>query len=169
MRHVKGDLLELFTQGQFGVIVHACNCGCNMGDGIARQIRDKFHGAYEADLNTTKWSKAKLGTYSTVRTEYGVIVNAYTQYHWNGVGPNGGPLTQYEAVESVFRKLKREYGGLGVTFGVPAIGAARAGGDWAVISRIIDKELHDEDVVFVEYDGLDPRGDFRRNMSTSLV
>lgn len=49
--------------------------------------------------------------------------------------------------------------------GVPAIGAARGGGDWGVISEIIDEELAGENVTFVEFDGPDSAyGDYRRNM-----
>ncbi|AFO47220.1 hypothetical protein T1E_1365 [Pseudomonas putida DOT-T1E] len=58
-----------------------------------------------------------------------------------------------------------EFGGQGRRWGVPAIGAARGGGDWGVISEIIDEELAGENVTFVEFDGPDSAyGDYRRNM-----
>lgn len=57
--------------------------------------------------------------------------------------------------------------GSGNNFAVPAIGAARAGGDWNVISAIIDQELAGENVTFVEFNGVDAeRGDYRRNMAS---
>lgn len=165
MKHVKGDLIELFKQGEFDVIIHGCNCGCNMGDGIAKTIRDQFPEAFEADLATPKWSRGKLGTISFVATSLGDIVNAYTQYHWRGRGPNG-PLCEYDALASAFAEVRTKYGGKGLRFGIPAIGAGRAGGDWEVISEIIDRELSDEDVTFVEFSGEDIRGNFRVNMGS---
>lgn len=163
MKHIKGDLIKLFKEGQFDVIVHGCNCGNNMGDGIAKTIRDEFPEAYAADLATVEWDHDKLGTYSQAMTPYGVIINAYTQFKWYGRGPDG-PLCEDWAVASVFHNLKNEYGDQGKRFGFPAIGCARAGGDWNVISALINQELTDEDKTFVEYDGFDPRGNYKRNM-----
>lgn len=172
MKQTKGNLVTMFGEGQFDVIVHGCNCGNNMGDGIAKEIRDTFPYAYEVDCATKRFDKNKLGTYTSAEIwcgstpEFlGTIINAYTQFHWYGVGKDGGPLCDYDALRSVFRQLKMDYGNRGNRFGVPAIGAARAGGDWRIISAIIDEELADEDVTFVEYDGVDAvRGNYKRNM-----
>jgi O-acetyl-ADP-ribose deacetylase (regulator of RNase III) len=175
MKHVKGDLILGFSEGDFDVIVHGCNCGNNMGDGIARTIKEKYPEAYEADCRTVRFDKTKLGTYThadiyrDLRNSDGVrrgvflgtIINAYTQFHWYGKGV----LCDYDALRSVFRQLKPDYGNQGKSFGVPAIGAARAGGDWRIISAIIDEELEGEEVIFVEYNGVDAvRGDYKRNM-----
>jgi O-acetyl-ADP-ribose deacetylase (regulator of RNase III) len=165
MKKVRGDLIALFKAGQFDVIVHGQNCGCNMDDGIAKTIALEFPEAFQADLQTRPWDRSKLGTYSQARVAAGVVVNAYVQFHFNGLGPNGGPLTDYNAMRSVFRALRQEFGGRSLRFGVPAIGAARAGGDWLVISAIIDEELAGEDVTFVEFDGVDAlSGDYRKNI-----
>lgn len=179
MKHVKGDLILGFSEGDFDVIVHGCNCGNNMGDGIAKTIRDQYPEAYEADCRTRRFDKTKMGTYTYAdiwrdrrnsdgceRVFLGTIINAYTQFHWQGVGKDGGPLCDYDALRSVFRQLKMDYGNQGKSFGVPAIGAARAGGDWRIISQIIDEELAGEEVIFVEYNGVDAvRGDYKRNMT----
>src|SRR5438128_4657813 len=176
MKHIKGNLVTLFGQGYFDVSVHGCNCCNNMGDGIAKEIRDIFPEAYKADLATIKFDFRKLGSYTYAdvwrdqvtsegeeRVLLGTIINAYTQGHWYGVGKDGGPLCDYDAVRSVFKKLKKWYGHKGLHFGVPAIGAGRAGGDWNIISKIIDEELFDEDVTFVEFDGGDAvRGNYKR-------
>lgn len=178
MKTIRGDLIDLFKEGRFDVIVHGCNCGCNMGDGIAKTIKLEFPEAYDADLATPKFDKGKLGFYSqadiwrdletpegTERVFLGVIVNAYTQFHWRGVGPGRGPLCDYPALRIAFNKLKEEFGNKRLRFGVPAIGAARAGGDWNVIREIIDEELYDEDVTFVEFNQFDPRGNYKKHMS----
>lgn len=149
MKKKKGDLIELALNGNFDVIVHGCNCFCTMGAGIAKQIKATFPEAYKADLQTEKGLKEKLGTisFTEVETEKGqlVIVNAYTQFHWKGVGKK----VSYEAVKNCFKHIKSNFSGKRI--GYPAIGAGLAGGDWNIISEIIEKELTDENHTFVEF------------------
>ena len=145
MKTVQGDLIKLALEGQFDVIVHGCNCFCSMGAGIARTIRLTFPEAYEADLKTTSGDKHKPGTISWAKHDAITIVNAYTQYHYSGKPP----LVDYDAVRSCFKIIKREFSGLRI--GYPAIGAGLAGGDWKIISKIIDEELEGEDHTFVEF------------------
>lgn len=160
MKHREGNLIDLFKDGDFDVIIHGCNCGHNMGSGIAKTIREEFPSAYDADCTSAKWDLDKMGTFTFAEVPQGFIVNAYTQYHWVGKGV----LCDYEAVDKVFSRVKDVFGNQGRRFGVPAIGAGRAGGDWNVIKGIIESHLGDEDVTFVEFTGFDPRGNFRRNM-----
>jgi O-acetyl-ADP-ribose deacetylase (regulator of RNase III) len=150
VKTVKGDLLKLAKEGHFDVIVHGCNCFCTMGAGIAKQIKSQFPSAFEVDLKTTKGSEEKLGSYSSSEVSIGshklTIINAYTQYHWRG----NGNKADYEAIRKVFNRIKQEYGGLKI--GYPMIGAGLAGGDWAVISNIICKELENENHTLVQFD-----------------
>ena len=76
-----------------------------------------------------------------------VIVNAYTQFHWHR--EKDECLLEYEALRAVFSAVKREYSGRRIAY--PKIGAGLAGGDWKVISEIIDQELEGEDHTYVEY------------------
>lgn len=165
MKKMRGDLIKLFKEGKFDVIIHGCNCGNNMGAGIAKTIRNEFPQAYEADLATIAWDISKLGTFTFAEIHNtGIVINAYTQYRYYGVGLNGGPLCEYDALRRCFSEIKERFGCKELRFGIPAIGAARAGGDWNIISRIIDEEMAGEDLTFVEYDGFDPRGDYKRYM-----
>lgn len=149
MNKIKGDLIKLATEGKFDLIIHGCNCFCNMGAGIALTIKQKFPKAYKADLATDKGSKSKLGdiSWTTTETENGelIIVNGYTQFDWRG----GGLKADYVAIRSVFKKVKEQFTGLRI--GYPAIGAGLARGDWAIISAIIEEELSNENHTFVEY------------------
>ncbi len=150
MKEVIGNLITLAEEGDFGIIAHGCNCFCNMGRGIALEMRNKYPAAYDADKQTTAGDFTKLGTYTCHQTARGFyIINAYTQYDWRGTTMN----CNYAAIRSVFMKLKRDFGGKGLRFGIPLIGAGLAGGDWNVISKIIDEEMHDEDLTLVEWDG----------------
>ena len=156
MRIVRGDLLALAAAGEFDVIVHGCNCRNTMGAGIAKSIKQQFPTAYEADLATEKGSRAKLGDYSAATVDCDgreiTIVNAYTQFDWRPPREKPGIEgfnANYEAIRSVFAKIKIDFAGKRI--GYPMIGAGLAGGDWTVISKIIVEELCGEDHTLVEY------------------
>ncbi|PIE91145.1 MAG: phosphatase [Acidobacteria bacterium] len=149
MKIIKGDLIKLAIQGHFDVIVHGCNCFCTMGAGIAKSIKDQFPQAFEADLSTEKGDRNKLGTFSSATVFKNghkfTIINAYTQFHWSGRGVQA----DYDAIRRVFRLIKQTYGGKRI--GYPLIGAGLAGGDWDIISAIIDEELFQENHTLVRY------------------
>ena len=151
MKTVRGDLLILAADGAFDVIVHGCNCQCQMGKGIALDIKRQFPEAYAADLATAKGDRAKLGTFSMAEVASSglsfFIVNAYTQFHWRG----DGVKADYDAIRSVMRAIAARFPGCRIAY--PKIGAGLAGGDWSVISGIIDEELAGLDHTYVEFSG----------------
>ena len=151
MKVIRGDLLELALDGRFDVIVHGCNCMCQMGKGIAQSIKNQFPQAYEADKRTTRGDRGKLGTITTAEIARGdakfVVVNAYTQYDYKPPGPN----VDYDAIRAAMGEIKRQFAGRRI--GYPRIGAGLAGGDWQRIAAIIDEELAGEDYTLVEFDG----------------
>lgn len=148
---IDGDLVKLALSGEFDIIVHGCNCFGMMGRGIALQIKQAFPEAYKADLETTKGDIDKLGTYS-MSTVYrsGIhinVINAYTQFRY---GTQEQHL-DYDAVNHVFAKIKDEFGGKNKRIGYPQIGAGLGGGDWSMISEIIDQKLKGENHTLVRY------------------
>ena len=150
MKTVQGDLLQLAVDGKFDVIIHGCNCFCTMGAGIARQIATRFPAAYEADYATLIGDPKKLGTYSTAavwRDDGSVfhVINAYTQFDFRG----GGINVDYEAVRTSMEAIADSF--YGKRIGIPMIGAGLAGGDWKVISGIIETAMAQEDITLVEW------------------
>jgi len=149
MKVVRGDLLKLALSGEFDVIIHGCNCQCAMGKGIAKSIKATFPEAYAADCETVKGDRTKLGSISFATVDSGeceiTVVNGYTQFHWRG--PDG--RADYDAIRSVMGAVKAKFSGERI--GYPKIGAGLAKGDWALISKIIDEELKDEDHTLVEF------------------
>ena len=149
MNTITGDLLRLAFDGRFDVIVHGCNCQCTMGKGIAASIKQHFPEAYAADLATPRGDRAKLGTFSAAEIHrppaHFTVVNAYTQFHYRGAGVRA----DYDAIRTAFAAIKRQFTGRRI--GYPRIGAGLAGGDWSIISKIIDDELAGEDHTLVEF------------------
>ena len=148
MKYIKGDLVKLGLDGYFDVIVHGCNCHCIMGAGIARSIAKLIPGAYDADCSTTPGDSYKLGTYTSHKTESGlIVVNAYTQYTYGGDGVH----IQYWALKDCLKSIKTDFHGLKI--GLPMIGSGLAGGNWDIIEGIIAEELDGEDFSVVVYNG----------------
>lgn len=151
MKTISGDLLKLAQDGHFDVIIHGCNCHCTMGAGIAKGVKQLFPEAYQADLETGKGDREKLGQISWAEVERDgrrlVVVNAYTQYNYRG----RGVLADYDAVASVMDEVKQRFAGRRI--GYPRIGAGLAKGDWDRIAGIIEDKLAGEDHTLVEYSG----------------
>ena len=151
----KGDLISLAKQGEFDVVVHGCNCFCRMKRGIAPQMAKAF-GCDRFPLEGPKFEgdKAKLGQIEYQRVILStdkelVVVNAYTQFHWNAPSPFGIPL-DYDALRSCFIKVNDAFQGKKV--GIPKIGAGLAGGDWQKVESILEEVCGDlGELVVVEY------------------
>lgn len=143
MKYTEGNLIELANAGEFEVIGHGCNCFLNMGAGIAKSIRKAFPEAYTTDWTTRKGDRNKLGTFSFV--DYGnlVVLNLYTQFDY---GP--GLRADYNAIRECMKKIKKEYSGKRI--GLPLIGCGLGGGNWEIVSKIIEEELESEDVTIVK-------------------
>jgi O-acetyl-ADP-ribose deacetylase (regulator of RNase III) len=149
MKEIDGDLLVLANRGDFTVIIHGCNCFHTMGAGIAKSIKEKYPEAYEADLQTNYGDKNKLGDYSFFDYPNFTIINAYTQYMYGR-----GKQVDYDAVRKCFNKIKKKFGmkmGRSNKFGIPKIGAGLAGGNWDIISGIIEDEMVGEDITVVNF------------------
>ena len=139
MKTLEGDLIALTKSGTFDVMVHGCNCFCTMGAGIAKVIASQFPEAFKAGLQTVKGDREKLGSYSSALiTDNGHnfhIVNAYTQYKYNGPQPR----VSYDAVTMAFQRIATDFAGLRI--GYPLIGAGLAGGDWSRIATSLEEAL----------------------------
>lgn len=167
---VKGDLIKNFKQGvglnsseagfepnliglRMTAMAHGCNCFNTMGAGIAAQVMKELPLAYQADMNTVKGEKSKLGRMTSVVINLddgnkGTVYNLYTQFKCWGSGPN----VDLVAVRNCFDLLNKQIGGGTELLGIPKIGAGLAGGDWDEIYDIINSATPDLDIVLFEYE-----------------
>jgi O-acetyl-ADP-ribose deacetylase (regulator of RNase III) len=144
IKEKKGDLIK--EAKDYDVIVHGCNCFCEMRNGIAKTVVEYFPEARQVDLATVKGDKKKLGTITHTINSTPVVVNAYTQYEF-GLDK---VYCDYEAVKNCMKAVKEKFAGKKI--GLPQIGAGRAGGDWNIIRQIIFDELNTEDVTIVYFE-----------------
>lgn len=138
---VQGDLLE----SDCDIIMHQCNCFNKMGAGIARQIKDKYPKAFEADYNyPVPLGKDRLGGYSTAIDKGVLIVNLYAQIEYGR-----GTRTQYEYFQKALRNALKNIpkDGPEVKIGLPyGIGCGPAGGNWNIIIGIITEAAEEFNV-----------------------
>ena len=133
------DLLDAFDANEVQTIIHGCNCFRSFGAGIAKSIKKRYPKAYEAYLNTGHGDKNKLGHYSYAKlSDDKTIINAYTQYAYGGNKVN----VDYDAISKVFELINKDFANH-INIGIPTIGAGLAGGDWNIISDIINKKTPD--------------------------
>lgn len=152
MNVITDDLVQCAINGYFDVIIHGCNCFHTMGAGIAKQIKKEFPEAYKADKeNSLYGDRDKLGKYTCARIIRGNVafdvINAYTQYRWSRISKQ----VDYDAIRNIFKLIKINY--TGKRIGFPMIGCSLAGGDWNIVSAIIDEELEGENYTLVKWNG----------------
>lgn len=135
LKKIKGDLLALAEAGEFDVIVQGCNCFNTMGSGIARQIKERYPQAYDADCETQAGDYNKLGNFTKSATDKFVIINAYTQYNFNKNGSKDD-LFEYISFAMILQKLSNTAGDC--RFGFPYIGMGLAGGDPVKIITLLE-------------------------------
>ena len=140
MNYIYGDIIKLTKDGTFDVVVHGCNCFCNMGKGLAKNIKEAFPDAYIADCKTRPGDSQKLGNFTcahvSTKKRNVLVVNAYTQYRF---GNKKRLYTDYEAMRRVFARISEVFKGKYIAY--PKIGAGLGGGDWDIISTIIENTL----------------------------
>lgn len=158
----KGDLLE----SNCDIICHQVNCKRAMGRGIAGQIRQKWPKVYEdycynidRMYNGDFASKSSdlLGMITWTELENGkYIMNFFSQDEYY---PRDRCHTDYEAFTNCCRTLKKfitEYNldKSKTIIGFPyKIGCGLAGGNWDIVSAIIEREFEGYEVEIYVYEG----------------
>jgi O-acetyl-ADP-ribose deacetylase (regulator of RNase III) len=127
------NIFDLPTQA----IIHQANCQTTMGSGIAKQIREKYPEAFEADCRTTRGDITKLGSFSWVKARDGkYIYNCYSQFRYG----RDQRHTDYEAVYTGLSRIAEHATSMNLTsLALPyKMGCALGGGSWRVVSAIIE-------------------------------
>ena len=149
----QGDLLK----GSELCILHGCNAQKRMGRGIALAIREQLPWAYNAYMSVEKlqlgsvvWAFQITGKDWHARSR--IVGNLITQEYWQADKGINGRNVDYDALRSCIKEVGRfvtmtHNGTISVTsigvihnVGMPMIGAGLGGGNWDIISSIIEEE-----------------------------
>lgn len=143
IKYLQGNLLDVDS----GVIAHGCNAQGVMGSGVAKFVRDKYPEAYkkynqfcvDTDdniLGSIVWYAPKSDLY---------IANCITQEYF-GAGPSR--YVSYDAIDVSFALINDKLKVLPKkTLHIPKIGAGLGGGNWDIISSIIENNITEADEV----------------------
>lgn len=148
LKYKVGDLIKAIQDGEVNVFGHGCNCFVTMGSGIAPLIKEAFPKMYAADLKTEKGDKTKLGTCTMAFLNDGSLAgfNLYSQYGYNRRKQGLRDLDYnalYDALVQMKKALQSFTDGSVADYkiGLPLIGCGLAGGNWRIVSRIIEEVL----------------------------
>ena len=152
---IGGNLLDF--PNEINAIAHSCNTLNIMGGGIAKQIKDRFPQAYEADTKfharreivfprssridpLGKYSKAKFKS-MFLKNATGTIYNLYTQAN---IGVHERQV-DYEAFWKALKGMQEDLlfvqheTGATQILGLPhGISCGLAGGSWKIIKAMIE-------------------------------
>lgn len=147
IHYVKGNLLD----SDCDYICHQVNCQGVMNSGVARQIRERWPEVYEGYKRfcdrATDNADPLLGRVFIARPVDGKrVVNMFSQYDY---GYDGGRYTSYNAFANCLSVIK-EHISIDKTIGFPKnIGCGLGGGDWNIISSLIEEVLGEEYEVYI--------------------
>lgn len=141
IKTVYGDVLAV----ERGIILHGCNAQGVMGSGIAKQVKEQFPSAYKIYKDVELDYGLELGSViwkATDNTYNKWIGNCITQTFYGDYQRQ----VNYEAVakcmEQVVDFMESNCFDLPICF--PQIGAGLGGGNWKIISTIIDEIIPDK-------------------------
>ena len=185
---ISGNLLDFPTHCEtdpdkyvgINVIAHSCNCQNVMGAGIAKQIKDRYPKAFEAD--TERWGneyndggnwRCQIGDYSKAVIEtlgknsphartnlsHATIYNLYTQSGYSTDRRQVNYEYFWKATKAMQEDLLFNQHELNVrqVVGLPyGISCGLAGGNWKIIKAIIEDIFLDSliECYIVKYDDL---------------
>jgi O-acetyl-ADP-ribose deacetylase (regulator of RNase III) len=152
--NIKGNLLD-FPAG-CTAIAHCCNTKNIFGGGIAKQIKEEYPVAYEADCIAAKEGYNKLGNVSVAEIVNGKrIINVYGQQNYGTEKRQLDYEAFYVAFELIRNKFEQAHKeGRTRVLGVPKfIGCGLAGGEWSIIEAMFKYlfEASPVQLVIVEY------------------
>lgn len=137
IKYIQGDVTEASQR----IIGHGCNAQGKMNSGVAKAIRTKFPFAYQEYIKANLRLGDNIVALVGKDQHYKIIVNMVTQEYY---GYNGDRYCDYDAIRCCIKDLNEIAKSFGETeIALPKIGAGLGGGDWNIISKIIEKESKD--------------------------
>ena len=141
IKTIYGDLL---TERPNSVIIHGCNCQGVMGSGVALAVKNKYPVVYDeyVSLCNAYQPTHLLGSIqieSITEDEYpNFLINGFTQLDFGA-----GRQVNYDAIYEVFERTNEfmRMSAIDRTLYFPKIGACRGGGNWRIISTIIEETV----------------------------
>lgn len=123
--------------------MHCCNAQGAFASGVAGAIRARYPQAYESYMHTyrSQGNKLYLGQVIEANCDPHVVLNLIGQENYGRDARKGVVYVSYEALRIALKKVNEIAHEQNISaIGCPLMGAVLAGGDWSVISQIIEEE-----------------------------
>lgn len=147
MKTIIGDILTPNNTECVAIVCHQVNCKGVMGSGLALQIKNRFPDVYYNYRDKCDQIAEGVGGLGDVQfcsalSDAGYIVaNIFGQY---GYGRDKR-YTDYDALRKAFNTIAKAFPNF--TIRIPyKLGCGLGGGDWSVVSKIIQEKLVDAGV-----------------------
>ncbi|WP_055667922.1 macro domain-containing protein [Desnuesiella massiliensis] len=147
IKTIEGNILDATEN----VICHQVNCMGVMGSGLAKQIRAKYPNVFE-QYHKFVLDNGKLQSLGMCQiVEVGkdkYVSNLFGQYNY---GTNK-IQTDYAALKSAMSSLKTVCKESNLSVALPYnLGCGLAGGDWGIVSKMIEDIFEDYDVMIYRF------------------
>lgn len=126
IKQIKQDVIEIFKQSNSGVLIHNFNSVKDLKNSFSEELIKEFPDIIQVDNEFPLPALYRLGDYSVVPTEYGTILNFYTEL-------TSDSNYEYSALKSCLKKLSME--------------AIRSGSYIEVIFPIIENSKYNVDTI----------------------
>lgn len=153
--YVSGDATQPLGLG-YKFIAHCCNDVGAWGAGFVLALSRRWHQPEQGYIDwadSLKGARLPLGEAQFVPVSRDIcVVNIIGQRGCGG--DNGQPPVRYDALQLGFRAIAGRVAVMrhGATVHMPRLGCGLAGGEWAKVEFLIDKELCEKGVAVTVYD-----------------
>lgn len=154
-QYIKGSILDAPQK----YIAHGVNAQNKMGSGVAKvlyekypEVKEQYHSYFDNVVRRfDKRNDEILGIVQNVQVTNKIILNCFTQEYYGRLNIENKMSHKYVSYDAIFRcftSIKKQ----GIKeIAIPKIGAGLAGGNWDIISQIIDDATGDDLDVYVYY------------------
>ena len=101
VKQINGNVISLFKESNAGILVHNFNCVKDLDNNFSEELIKEFPDIVQVDNEFPLPALYRLGDYSVVPTEYGTILNFYTEL-------TSESSYEYSALKSCLKKLSME-------------------------------------------------------------
>lgn len=130
-------------------IAHCVNAQGKMRSGVAKAIREAYPKAYDDYMDVYNSTGLKMGKVICSTNKPHNILHIVGQRNY---GYDGDQYVDYLALRDGFRTINKN---VQDRVAMPLIGCGLAGGDWRIVSAIIEEELTNfQPVVYTLDDGV---------------
>jgi len=153
INYVRGDATNPVGPGK-RIIAHCCNDAGFWNAGFVRALSERYH---QPERDYRRWARGltpvpfRLGQVQFVRVQPGLsVANIIGQ---SGIRSASNPTPiRYDSLREGLARVRMRALDDDATVHMPRIGAGLAGGDWEIISAIIEDELCSHGINVTIYD-----------------